>query len=174
MLFAIIHDMVNTEQTVEAQEPVVYYEWAILSKPDHERGHWWYIIAGLLGVALVAYSIFTANFLFAVMIVLIAFIIILNDALPARTLQFALTDRGVVVGGKTYPYRAFTGFYIVYEPPRVSKVILELPGVRQDLSIDLNGMDPLELREFLLQVIPENLERETEPLADILERFFKL
>lgn len=160
--------------TAQEQTPEVYYQWTILSKAEHERGHWWYIIAGILGVALVAYSIYTANFLFAVMIVLIAFIIILNDALPARKINFALTDRGVIVGGKTYPYRSFTSFYIVYEPPRISKVVLELPGVRQDLSIDLNGNDPLEIREFLLQVLPENLDRETEPLGDLLERFFRL
>ena len=55
------------------------FEFEYPSFEKHRRGTMWYIIAMLITGALIVYAVVTSNFLFAVLIVLIAFIIFVHD-----------------------------------------------------------------------------------------------
>jgi hypothetical protein len=152
----------------------VYFSWEVLNKAQHDRSPIWYIVTSLLGGLLIIYSIYTSNFLFAVMIILVAFIVIINDAVPPRKVRFAITDIGVIVGSSVYDWRDLESFYLMYEPPYIKRLYFEPKGLRSAVSIELYDNDPIEVRDFLLQFLPENTERQDEPLQDALERFLKL
>ena len=59
--------------------PEVFFEWEIPEYTKHKRSSSWYLIMFIIALALIIYSIFTANFLFALIIILGVFIVFLRD-----------------------------------------------------------------------------------------------
>ena len=159
---------------MEQSDLKVIYQWLIKSKVDHQRGMLWYIVMTSLAIALFVYSIFTANFLFAIMIILVIFIVILRDYMPTKDINFIITNRGLIVGEKFMAYKDISEFYIIYEPPTIKKLYFNPKGIRPEFSIELYDNNPIEIREYLLKVLREDLEKESESTSDFLERMFKL
>jgi len=163
----------------QAQNPqpgdiVSYFSWQIEERVKHDRGRLWYILAGSISLALLFYSILTANFLFAIMIILIVFIAIMREYFPSSALPFAITNKGILIARRLYNYKDLKSFYIIYEPPAIQKLYFEFKGIRPELSIELYDNDPIEIRDFLLRVLDEDLEKESQSMADSLERILKL
>ncbi len=152
----------------------VYFEWKIPEYIQPKRTKRWYILMLVLAIALIIYSIITANFLFALIVIIAIFIVFLRAYAQPQELKFKITDEGILVGGKFYEYNQMKNFYIIYSPPVVKKIFFSLKGLSPDLSIPLNDMNPLIIRKKLLGYIDEDLEREYQSIDDQLETILKL
>ena len=102
-----------TEETLLGD---IIHEWTILEYEKHTRGMVWYILAAVLGLALVLYGVFTGNFLFSLIVILAAIILFMQAHQDPRQIPFQITDLGVIVGTRFYPYSEFENFYIIYKP----------------------------------------------------------
>jgi len=150
-------------------------EWEIDEYPQHERSRMWYIIAGTLGVLLIVYAVATANFLFAVIILMIGVITILSSFVKPDQVPVMITNTGVVVADMYYDFEAIKDFAIVYDPPHVKNLYFEFHSPWQPLvAVPLEDIDPNEVRELLLPYCLENLKRIDETLTDVLRRMYKL
>ncbi|MCR4314031.1 MAG: hypothetical protein NUV84_02170 [Candidatus Uhrbacteria bacterium] len=149
--------------------------WEAWEFPPVERSQRWYIIASLLGVGLLLYAVFTANFVFGLIVLMFAVITIMKDLKkPARVPVF-VTTAGIALGNEFYPYQDIRDFSISFDPPTVKSLYITFHGRTQPmLSIDLDDMNPNEVRRTLLPYVYENLEREGESLTDVLRRVYKL
>jgi hypothetical protein len=166
-------DQSSSEQTTT--QPQVLLKWLFPSFQQHERGLGWYIAAGIVAVGLFVYSIVTKNFLFAIIIILIAIIVIGKDFVSPHQVQFMVDEDNVTIGDRTYRFREFATFWLAYEPPQVKMLYLEFKsGVRPSYPIPLVNENPLRVRAVLQKYIREDLEREAEDLTDRLGRMFKL
>jgi len=146
----------------------------VLEFTKHDRGLLWYVIALLIGAALLVYSIMTGNFLFAVILVLIGVVMILMSFNEPRTIRLEIDPSGVRLGGKKYSYNQFKEFSIIYQPPEINTLYLEFKmPFRERLSIPMGDLDPNIVRTYLLNFIQEDLERDEESLTDILSRTLK-
>jgi hypothetical protein len=152
----------------------IFFQWQIPEYMEHVRSTRWYIAMVALALIFIVYSIFTANFLFALIIILIVFIVFLKSYAPPRILNFQITDNGLVLGNQFYPYDKIKNFYIIYKPPAVKKIFFDLKGFSPSLSIWLDDMSPLPIREKLLENLEEDLEKERQNMDDILETLLKL
>lgn len=153
----------------------IHHQWLVEEYEQHERGSWWYIIMISLGLVLVVYAMVTLNFLFALTIVLSAIIIFLQSHQTALQIPFAITELGVVVGSKFYQYNELGEFYIIYKPPEVKTIFIETKSIiRPTIRVHLHDQNPLEIRDTLRQYLPENVEKEEEPLAALAARRFKI
>ncbi len=152
----------------------IHHQWIIKEYRQYERSKTWYLIVGLIGAALLAYALLSNNNSFAVIIVLAAVILYLNEHQRPLELNFALTDAGIVLGEKVYTYREAERFWIVYEPGDVQALYLVLKGVvKKNVTIPLEGNDPRPIRQFLIRFVREDVNGE-EPLSDRLSRIFKI
>src|SRR4030042_4110231 len=115
-------------------------------------------------IALVIYCIFTANFLFALVIILVVFIVFLRSYYPPKELNFQITEEGILLGNQLFTYDKIKNFYIIYKPPLVKKLFFTLKGFAPDLSIMLYDNNPLPIREKLLEYLQEDLEKEIETM----------
>jgi len=62
-----------------------------------------------------------------------------------------------------------------YEPDEAKTLFFEFKNrVRPRLSIPLENKNPLKIRAILLKYLPEDVERENEPLSEQLSRLLKL
>lgn len=153
----------------------ILHEWTIQEYEKHERGAPWYVIMVLLGLGLVAYALFTGNFLFALIIILFAIILFLQSHQEPAQVRFQITDLGVVVGGRFYPYSELEEFYLIYNPPEVKTLFLRpKSALRPLLRIPLLDKNPIEVKHALREFLPENLEKEEEPLSDKIARNWRI
>lgn len=152
------------------------FQWQFNEYEKYERSRRWYLVTGLLALALVVQAVWTGNYLFALIIVLFAIILVLQSLQTPLAVAFVLTDSGVAVGTKFYPYAEMDNYWLVYNPPEVKTLYFQPNGlIRHRLSVPLpEELDPNDLRDFLNQFLAEDLEREEEPLSDRISRLWKL
>ena len=150
--------------------------WQVPEYERHERSKVWYINASIISLLLLLYCFLTGNFLFAMIIIIVAFVIILHDGRQPERVQISLTDEGVKVGKKFYDYDEIKDFSLVYKPRQeIKNLYFEFKNViRPRLSIPLFDKNPLPIRNFLLKYLPEDLDRTDLPLSEALAKFFKL
>jgi len=164
------------EQQTKIDKGDEIISWQVPEYEKHERNKSWYIFAGIIGLLFLVYAIYTKNFLFAVIIIVVALIIILHDSREPDLIKTSITDEGIIVGRKFYDYDEIKNFSIVYKPKqKVKNLYFEFKNViRQRLSIPLDDINPLSIRETLLKYLPEDLDRTDQPLSEGLAKMFKL
>jgi len=166
--------MAESAKTIDYGKKIM--GWKIPEYDKHERTKNWYVISAIVGVALVIYSFTSGNFLFAAIIIIGAFVIIMHDGQEPVKIDFAITDEGVIVGKNFYDYDVLKDFSLVYKPhQKIKNLYFEFKSaVRPRLSIPLSNNNPLPIRENLLKYLPEDLERTDQPLSEALAKMFKL
>ena len=154
----------------------ILVSWVVPEYEKHERTRAWYITASVVTTLILAYALWTANFLFVVIIVLAAVVVLIHDSGEPEKIIFAITDEGVVIGGKLIDFNELKNFSIIYKPRQgVKQIYFEFHNVlRPRLSVGLDNMNPLPIRDILLNYLQEDLERENQPLSEQLGKLFKI
>ncbi|HYE59801.1 MAG TPA: hypothetical protein VEA18_01290 [Candidatus Kapabacteria bacterium] len=153
----------------------ILHEWTLKEYHQHERGSTWYIVMITFGIILVLYGVISKNFLFSLIIILAAIILFLQSHQEAPDVPFAITELGVVINNRFYPFSELEDFYIIYQPPEVKTLFIHTKSTfRPTLRIPLMDNNPMEIRQTLREYLPENTEKEEEPLADTIARRWKL
>ncbi len=151
------------------------HHWHIEEYEQHDRSGWWYLLMSVLAIGCFLYGIATNNFMFSLIIALVAIIFYLQHHQKPLSLDFKITDTGVIIGSKFYPYAELDVFYIVYAPPEVKTLFFETSsGLRPNIDIPLLNYDPVEIRETLLEFLTEDLEKEKEPLSKTFARNWRM
>ncbi len=162
-------------QQEQQEKPNVLFEFSFPSYEKHRRGTRWYVVAIIVASAFIIYALITANFLFAVLVVIISFIIFLHDLREPTQHSCFLTEAGVCIDDDFHPYSSFEGFWMVFEPPRIKNLYLDFNGIlRSYISIPLGDADPVEVRRWMRRVVMENLEHNDEPFGEQIGRLFKI
>jgi len=165
-----------------------YIRWTVPEYHTHERGRWWYIIAGLIILLCLFYSFFTisqwhivwlgvkSNFLFALIIVVAAFIVLLNDGRTPDQVHVELGPEGVKIGHAFYDYDDLKNFSVLYKPKQSVKNLYfeHRNAIYPRLSVPLKDQDALTVRNFLLKYLDEDLDRVNPPLSEQLTKLLKL
>ena len=150
------------------------YEWSFPEYEKFSRGKWWYIIVCGLGVVFVLYGMFTGNFLFSLIIALFAIILFIQQHQDPHKISFAITDLGIIVSSRFYEYNELEAFYLIYEPPTKTLFFETKTLIHPLIHIPLTDQNPLDIRFTLLEFLPENLEKDSEPSSEIAARNWKL
>lgn len=149
--------------------------WESWNHPPHERSRRWYFIAAAIGVAFIVWAIWQENYLFAIIVLMTAVILLFGQIQPSERMMVHVTTLGIVFGDDFYPYDAMKDFSIVYQPPEVKNLYISFHKTWQPMiSIPIEDANPNDLRESLLPYLFENLEREDETLTDTIRRVYKL
>ncbi len=164
----------NTNETQTPQGQTLL-SWEFPSFERHERGLGWYVGATIVGLGLIIYGLTQRNFLLAVIVLLVAVTLVAREYIQPQRVTIKVTEDGVTIGDRTFRFREFATFWLVYEPPKVKLLYLEFKsGIRPSYTIPLLEQNPLRIRTVLQKYIREDLEREAEDLPDRLGRVFKI
>ena len=102
-------------------------------------------------------------------------VVFLQSHQAPHTIPFSITDLGVVLNNRFYPYSEFSDFYIIYNPPEVKTLFFEPHTVfRPRLRMEMTDQDPTEIKYVLRQFLEENFSKEDEPLSDKIAREWKI
>jgi hypothetical protein len=149
--------------------------WNIPEYRKHKRGKKWYIVAVALLSLLLIYSVFSSNFLFAIILIIVSITMLLHDRKEAQEILCEIAENGITIGAKHYSYNLFKSFWLYYEPSETKMLFLEFKtAVRPRLSIPILNKNPLKIRALLLEHLTEDIEKENEPLSEQINRLLKL
>lgn len=154
----------------------VFSQWSFPEYEKPDRGPLWYAVVFAIGGGLLWYAVQDGNFLFALIILLFAFIIFTHHRQEPQEMSFTLYETGIQIGDRFFLFREIQAFALVFEPP-VVKTLYIMPKravLRREISIPLRDQNPVELRSLLLDYLDEDLDREEESASDIATRVFKL
>lgn len=153
----------------------IHHVWDTPEFTKYPHSRTWYMIAAIFLVACIAYALFAENYLFAVILVLIAIVFVFHEIHEPTMTQFGITDQGVVWRGFLFPYKEVHSFWIVYDPPVSKDLYIDFKKTTTPrLIIPLEDEDPVVVRETLRQYIFEDLSKEDEPISVSLGRMLKI
>lgn len=153
----------------------VHASWDFPEFIQVKRSQTWYLVVSVIMVLLVVYAVYSANFLFAVILVLSAFILIYQHFQAPRKVPAIIGEDGIIIDRAFYPYKELKGFYIIYEPPQIKFLYLEFRNkLQKNLAIPLEEQNPLEIRKALLKYLKENLTIDEEDFNETFSRLLKI
>lgn len=167
------HEEQALGETIDAGVPIM--SWESWEFPVVERSQRWYVIASSMGLFLILYAVFTANFIFGVIVLMFALITLIQDLKKPNRVPVHITSKGLVFGDQFFGFDEIRDFSLTYDPPTINTLYVSFHGRFQPmLSIGLEELNPNEVRKTLLPFAFENLEREGESLTDMLRRVYKM
>lgn len=150
------------------------FSWVAPEYVMHDRGLVWKISTILLVIVVAALSLYFDAWSLALVVVIFASVYALIHLQHPRDVEIKISEIGIKVGYKKYSFSRIKSFWFIYEPPFVETLNLRVEGgFSGEITIQLAGVDPAPIREFLINKIPE-LEGKTESFSDILIRLFKI
>ncbi|MFA5023975.1 MAG: hypothetical protein WC523_03420 [Patescibacteria group bacterium] len=165
-----------------------YIKWQVPEYRKPERARNWYIVAGTFIAVCLFFSFFTirawhlvflsynSNFLFALILIIAAIIMIINESQPPIMVEVELGPEGLKIGTKFYDYDVLQNFSVLYKPKQgLKNLYFEFKNsLRPRLSLPLRRQDALTVRNFLIKYLDEDLERTVPPLSEQLTKLLKL
>lgn len=153
----------------------LFLAWEMPEYRPYRRGRWWYVGAGALLLGLLIYCVWSANFLFALIVLMIALVVYMTSVNEPRLVRVMLTEAGLTIGDALFPYRDMRRFWMAYEPPAVRTLYIEFhSALRPRMTIDLGDVNPLAVRDTLLTYVHEDADEDGMPLSDVIARILKI
>ncbi len=165
-------------------------KWDVPEFKKPERGRNWYIITGVIAFILIFFCFFKItlkplgisflgndnNFLFAVIIILSAIIMIAIESKDPKMIRVELNNDGLQLGEKFHDFDDIKNFCILYKPKdSLKNLYFEFKNpTKFRLSIPLRSLNPIQVRNFLKRFLDEDFERKDPPLSEQLTKLLKL
>jgi len=138
----------------------------------HEKSTWWHVIVYGTLLSLIVVSAFLAQWIAILVFLLLGVIIYQYADIKPRDVEIILTNVGVKVGEKFYPYNEIATFWVIFNPP-VKHLNFQLTKrFSPVISLQLENMDPTLVKEVLREHILEDPDRK-EDLIDVFSRFIR-
>ncbi|PLX21756.1 hypothetical protein C0584_01475 [Candidatus Parcubacteria bacterium] len=158
------------------EKEILQISWNVPEFEKHNRSNTWYIVAGLTASFLLIFAIFTSNYLFAIIIIATSIITIVHDGNSPDNVNVTLSSDGVAIGSKVFDYDDLKNFSVLFKPnEELKNLYFEFKNpAKQRLSIPLLDNNPLQIRNFLLKYLDEDLDRTNIPLSEGLSKLLKI
>ena len=130
----------------------------------------WFVVLFVIGVALIIFFVFKKDFVTALLFLLLLMLAYFFSGQKPKTIKIKLNFRGVELNDMKIPFDQIKSFWVVYDPPEIKTLNFETTAyINRYFTIQINDQNPVELREFLLEHLPEELDRK-EQLGDKVSR----
>jgi hypothetical protein len=165
-----------------------FLQWQVPEYRVPQRNRYWYIAAAIFLFICIFFSFFTitkwhiaflgynSNFLFVLILVISVAIMYIYENRTPLMVNFEIGPEGIKIGQKFYDYDEIKTFCVLYKPKQSLKnVYFEFKNAaRPRLSVPLRRMNALDVRNFLVRYLDEDLERDNQPLSEQLTKLLKL
>ncbi len=149
--------------------------WVVDESKRYEKGLGWYLAAIAVGGGLLIYAVISANFLFALIILMVALVIYMTSLRGPDKIEVSVSEDGVDIGGSFYAYRDMNRFWFIYDPPAVKSLYLDFKSaMRPRIAVPLEDQNPNDVRAVMSKYLHEDITEDEEPFSDYIGRILKL
>lgn len=153
----------------------VVLNWQALDYPRYHKTYRWYVIAGVVMLTIVVYGLLTEAVTMSIAFIVLAGLYFLVHRKHSTLMSHSLTTMGIRVNNVFYAYSDIEAFYIVFDPPHVQTLnIILKKNVNKEKVIQLDNIDPADVREVLLNRGVDEMEGQKESLTSLFSRLLKL
>ena len=112
----------------------------------HRKGKRWYIVAGIVVVAVVAYALYSGNWSMAAAVIVFTGVYQhTHHYHPPKNMDVLVTDLGIRVGHLFFPYSHIQAFWIIYKPDFKTLNLRVTGNFWADVVVQLNDQDPCSM-----------------------------
>ena len=154
-----------------ADEHVVL-RWSAYEHEHVERGSDWYWALGIVAVSAALTSILFDDFLFAVLILLAAVVLVLLSRTPPESTTFEISERGIRVGTSLHRFDEVISFWVEDESGKPHLLVDTTKFMAPNLIIPIEHIDPNLVRAYLKEHAEEVPMKE--PVSHKILEFFGL
>jgi hypothetical protein len=152
----------------------VVLNWEAPSFQKNERTMKWYLGAGLLIAALIGYSAWQRDwFIIIITIIVSAVSFWYLHTIHPTNIKYRITPIGIYLDERFYPFSEMHSFWMVYNESVKNIYIAFRKKYLPTLTINVENVDPIILKGYLLKKLPEQ-EGRSESLVDKLTRLLGL
>ena len=144
-------------------------EWSAPEFFYFEKTEIWFVVSGLIALALFVLALWTRNILFALMIILGYFSITAYAIKKPKDITVNIGPQGIKIDNTLYLFDNLKSFWIFYEPPELKEIgLLSKKTIMPHIKIPIGEQDPAEIKKVLIKYLPE--KKQDESLIDNLPR----
>jgi hypothetical protein len=144
-------------------------KWTAPEFTHYRKNKSWFVVVGVIAAGLFGWALLTKNLLFALLIGLSYFSVVVYGLKKPRKIPLTITPKGVKVEQTLYPFDNLRSFWIFYDPAQVKELSLRSKKlIMPYIKIPLGEQNPVEVRRLLLKYLPERKQEES--LIDNLAR----
>ena len=146
--------------------------WEALEYDHVEKSNDWYWAVGIIAGSIALISIILGNIIFAIVVVVSTFALIVASKRHPRLVEFTLSKAGLYIDNELRPFGTLRSFWVDDNShlDQPSKLFFKPRSMTAQLIIiPIEEIDPIDVRDFLLHHLLE--EKHEEPLLQmIMER----
>ncbi len=165
--------MTSKDSTPKGEDRVVL-SWVAPEYIQHQKSARWYQVAGtVVGISMI-WTYLSGNWSMSLAILVLAVVYqYLHSYHPPKDIDVIISEMGIRIGEKFYPYSHIKAFWIIYSHGLRTLNLRLADNFFYDVAIQLNDQDPVTLRQYLVGEIAE-WEGKEERLGDMMLRLLKL
>lgn len=167
--------LVNSLSSTERQQfeaPLLAFKSTSFVKYNKNKS--WYIVLGVIVVALVVLGILNGSSTFPIAVLVFTLVYLYVNQEDPADIDFALSKTGIQVGTRFYAFTDLRTFWIEYDPPYYQAIhFVHKNKYKEEITVQFHGVNPANIREVLVNFLPEWEERQ-KTLAEKLTRLFGL
>ena len=134
--------------------------WSAPEFVHYQKGQVWFFFLTVIGLGFAVYFFVQKDFLTATLFLLMFIIVFGFAKAKPKTMQIVLDGAGIKFNESRIPYQQLKTFWIVYNPPETKTLNFESSAyVNRFITLQLENEDPVKIRRFLLEYLPEDLDR---------------
>lgn len=150
--------------------PIFVFEWEAPEFRHYPKNPAWYITMFILVGLLVAYQIVLQDWFGAVSLILLGIIIFFFSRQTPKHVLMQISDRGIHINGDLIPYSRIKHFWIVDDHEHKMLNLETTAYLNHFLTVELEDQDADEIRDFLVDILPEHSEIEPTAAQKIAHR----
>ena len=132
---------------------------------------WYVVLISVTVLAMAFFIIIQSDVFAAVSLAIICLLIIFFSRQTPRVVEIELNSKGVRFGNISYPYKQIKYFWVVNNERHQTVNFHTSALVNNVLILELEGQDPDQTRDFLLQYLPEHSETDETFTQRVMHRF---
>lgn len=154
------------------KKPIIRWESAEIPHPKRSL-LWKFVAFTSLSLAIVL-GIYLEAKTFSLAIATFAVTYYLVSRKPITKITITISELGIQIAEKFYPYNKIKKFWIIFEPPYVNTLHLHIRGqIFTEIKLQLHNQNPEPIRQILATKITE-LKDQHQKFSEILLRILKI
>jgi hypothetical protein len=151
--------------------PLTVFKWEAPEFRHYPKNPAWYITMFLMVGLLAAYLVYVQDWFGAVCMFILAILIFFFARQTPEFVTMEISDRGVHINGDLIPYNRIKQFWIIDDHEHKVLNIETTAYLNHLLAIELEEEDADEIRDFLIDILPENPKVQPMATQKIAHRF---
>ena len=135
--------------------------WSAPEFVHYQKSQVWFFFLTVIGLGLAVYFFLQKEFVTAALFLLMFIIVFGFAKRKPKIVKISLDSSGLKLNDLRIPYQQLKNFWIVYNPPAVKTLNFESSAyLNRFITLELEKEDPVKIRRFLLEYLPEDLDRD--------------